>query len=200
MNEKLQAKFVGISEQERAVLRVELAKDVLERLDRLNVRTGAYIKLDEFDLDKSCNIKDNLSYIEKYCDVCALGGLFISFVDKFNELKFEDVDSIDGTWSLYLTGIEKQLQLVFDLQQLIMIEWAFERRNNGIYFSYYDEPEERIDEAENLEEGEESEFTDDGGLHLKYYQCINFSSSHSPHVRLREIMENVVRNNGTFIP
>jgi len=121
------------------------------------------------------------------CNVCALGGLFMSCTnlnnhttyDQFND-QSEDIGSLIG----YEEGLSNELDVFFSKNQLTLIEIYFEDGNG--YFSIDNE-------------------TVDTGSH--FYKSIDFDHVNSfndkyqyDDDRLKAIMKNIVENNGTFVP
>jgi hypothetical protein len=121
------------------------------------------------------------------CNVCALGGLFMSCTnlnnhttyDQFND-ESEDIGSLIG----YEEGLSNELDVFFSKNQLTLIEIYFEDGEG--YFSI------------------DNETVDTGS---RFYKSIDFDHVNSfndkyqdDDDRLKAIMKNIVENNGTFVP
>jgi hypothetical protein len=152
---------------------VAIAKDVLERLDYLNVYKGHYLALNQdVLLPEEGNAQDLLPQLEQNCQVCALGACFLSHIRLYDEVDIGEVNWYGGSLSHRRTIISK-LKKYFGESQLDMIETAFE--------GYV--PREKEINFETLM-----------GIHRFWRKFDNYTE------RLRAIMENIVSNNGEFNP
>lgn len=157
--------------------RVELAKDVIKQLQtrRFIAKAGIYFEsdaLDEMGTETNPELQTFFNEMSQ-CEVCAKGAMFVCLVDKKNSLKLLDVSSGSEYNEFSGTLITKYLRDLFELGQLELIESAFERDDMGSGYA----DEEDIQNA--IFFGEK--FFDDGS-------------------RLWGIMENIVQNNGKFVP
>jgi len=156
--------------------RVQIAQDVLKRLQFLNVQRGQYIDIQKplykeitEDLQKhlTCGAK-----LEKKCDVCAKGAMFLSYVRFYDKYTLEDVAWYyeDGeNYAANGADITFAMTDIFDREQLDLIEQYFESSksvcwNNPCHQHFYAD---------------------------KYPDAKD---------RLRAIMKNIVRNKGIFKP
>jgi hypothetical protein len=178
---------VRFQEANAAGKRVIIAKDVLRQLNlgKIIAKTGTYLKSD--------TISDIIMEIEYYgnsqkgdqqlcdifsgidsCKACALGSVFVATVKIADKLKFNEIEFDSWGDTIHSDSMHEYLEDFFSLRQLYMIENAFERKDiNTIY---------QVDEALSK-------------------ACIAFNKGvKSSRERLERIMENVIRNNGTFIP
>jgi hypothetical protein len=158
---------------------VLLAKDVLARIKNKQIipeRTYFYasdlpfINADLKDVYESHFEKNNA------CNACALGALFIA------EIIQKDNFPRKG---LNLTNFTKRIVDVIGEEQAILIETAFEVGGDEIWCN-----EERLQEKRN---------------HLilngKWDQAIKFGRSYTyKRERMRAIMNNIIKNEGEFIP
>jgi hypothetical protein len=105
--------------------------------------------------------------------VCALGGLFMSCTNFNNNTLLEDLDDVsEGLGNLIEEEqLSNKLNKIFSTNQLKLIESYFEA--NGGFFRDYDE-DDRIE--------------------------VFYNKNSSDKKRLQLIMENIVENNGTFVP
>lgn len=154
---------------------VDLAKDVLRLLDAKSIKaqSGYYCTLpDSWTYKSGTSVQEHLrSNPKDPCGVCALGSLFMSFVDRHNQVSMPD------NWvglNYDATMIEK-LSPYFSMKQLVMIETAFE----GTLIS-----------ARGVAvEGD------------WIYQCKKFLDAYyDKDRRLRAIMQNIIDNGGEFKP
>jgi hypothetical protein len=165
--------------------RIAIAEDVLLQLDKGKyiARKGLYI-LDVIDetgkiFEPDQDIKKNFDGIRN-CEVCAIGATILSCTHFANELTFGDVGS---SIRLINNAKTRKLLSIFDDNQLLLIESAFEghdydadRFGRAAFDQHLDRDErERCDAF--------------------FYRYIDDSRE-----RLEAIMENIIENNGTFIP
>ncbi len=169
-------------------LRIQIAKDVLRSLPVLNVRTGTFVSDKDSTTSKElqtiAEIKDSKIQAQKlkqHCEVCALGACLLSAVKFTNKFKFDiKFDYFDDMYELDLDPepIMKKLLPIFGKEQLALIEYAFEQGKGWIVGEWnVDRYQKKLDKAE--------EFG---------------NSFRKDSERLRAIMKNIIKNDGTFIP
>lgn len=179
----------------KAEKRVEIAKDVLKQIKakKYKPECGVWFQdsngvgLNEFiDWSKSKVLdakKDIVDKLEGTCSVCALGSLFVSAIDKYNHTKLdtslfcadnEVFTSIDGN---------NPLNKWFTTRQLLLIENTFEY-GLGAW-----SPDAVLNKNELDYWYETVEFAI-GKYNYKYPSSTN---------RLKAIMNNIIRNKGTFV-
>lgn len=172
-----------LDEQPDWVQRVIIAKDVIAQIEaeRYFAKGGSYIRISEED-DYRGSVKENFQNI-KHCKVCALGGCFLSIVRFKNNVDFDELTDIGAMQFAHNNKFKQILTSIFSIQQLILIENAFE---NGWFgespiFGSYDEKYSvsRQDKHEAWEFGQQ------------------FSNQND---RLIAIMQNIIDNKGTFKP
>ena len=177
---------------------VKIARDVLAqlRLKRLIATNRDYCTVNNLD-EVAINDPDNLAYVGDMsfqkvfqenkgitCNVCALGGLFVSLVHLENQ---ENVGAVDAT---QFNVIVDRLGNIFHPRDLYLAEYIFERGECGGL-------DDRIDE-------EGCVFTDDG-LKLLFSedelkQAAAYGRKYKDNnARMRIIMLNIIRNNGRLV-
>lgn len=200
-------KFEQASPEQKRVL---LAKDVLAAIAARRFNPSAGVFFTTFGDDPNRRRADHNSTLQSNawsgmpeafeapavmplygsaCQVCAKGALFVSRLDRLNGLKLGELRNGDPS-----THIRE-----FTRYQLDLIESAFEMKvcNWGCVEEYtWDAPPENPNAAYSPEL---SSVTNEEFEHL-FVQAANFCKDFSPKDRLRFIMANIVRNNGTFDP
>ncbi len=167
----------------KAQLRIEIARDVLKHIKAKNitVKSGNYF---------IPVVKNNARYEDKQlqevlpklkeCRVCALGGMFYAFVDKYNNF---EISSLGVEYSSqYRDSKIRELLDMFSKDQLYLIECAFEETDisdNCRYRSQYKASEYHI---------------------AKAFRKANGIEGHEHDKALILIMKNIIRNKGTFKP
>lgn len=181
--------------------RVLLAKDVIAALDakRMNARGGItthpYIFYDGIGSD-DLEVDARKALKGKKCRVCAKGALLVAAVDRFNEVRLEDLYDLDQPGINIDKGTPSRQWLGqwFGDDQLALMEAAFEAEL-GV-----SDDTERLREAYE-ESGEYDYDMDDEVADTPLHDAVEFGEAIDyPDERLRAIMENVVKNNGEFIP
>jgi hypothetical protein len=171
-----------------AVKRMMIAQDVLDRIEikQLRPKTQHLISQIEYVGDES--ILDSLKRERYYCNVCAKGALFMSYVGRVNQFYWSMCDL--GTWH---GGAEMiKLREIFSEYQLSLIETAFEGR---VYV--YQDREGLPLFPENSEEEKE---VNAAILLYGYDNSASVPDSELANTRLVEICNNIIRNEGTYIP
>ncbi len=174
-------KPIDLKSMTKADARVAIAKDVLAALDakKITASAGTYGVLDLKNpvRDFSVGVREILPDL-KHCNVCALGAAAIALVGRENHLA---VNTYPGVTEIRLDDYHYRslLREYFSGEQLAMIESAFESANYA--------------HKENLS------YQNEGILNSVYY------SKHIPNgnvssVRMRAIFQNIIDNNGTFVP
>lgn len=173
------AEFNELSQEEK---RIAVAKDVIAMVcaNKLLPESGSivFIYADHYNSPtfRSTSFKDFIKADNTQCAVCARGSLLASYVGYVNELTIEKATHN----SLRVTSehaSDAKLKEIFSVEQLALIETAFEGDSmaysgNGVI------TEEDEDEAHE-------------NYYLYYYD---------EEERLLAIMENIIENNGTFVP
>jgi hypothetical protein len=124
------------TEREQLEMRMKTAADVIARirLQKIVPTAGHYIGFkdnSEFRThalvgDEDQQVKELLA--TKKCDVCALGAMFVSAVDRRNSLKMEELENYMGNRAECISDydITSYLEQWFDFYQLALIECSFE--------------------------------------------------------------------------
>lgn len=180
--------------------RVMIAKDVLAQIKakRYVARSGTWaqptFRENFFNTEQTGNESIQQLFASKEiesCDVCAIGGLFMSCTNLNNHTTYkqfndesDEIGELIAYGDAYETGISNGLDLFFSKNQLILIEIYFE--NGEGYFSI------------------DNETVNTGS---RFYKSIDFDHVKSFNDkyqdnddRLKAIMKNVVENDGTFVP
>ena len=190
--------FNELSKDKKAVL---VAQDVLAQIaaNKYVPNTGAYVSFKK-EIPFTGDIKSNFDKLPK-CNVCALGSMLLSCTNLGNVLTTDIIinDRI-GLWELQDDGVKELFSSIFSDKQLLMIETSFEgysnwecwtvsdiKKHSKIGFSYF-EASDRYADDERLSF---EETLDCQALFLKY---------DSDQKRLEAICNNIIKNNGVFIP
>lgn len=171
--------------------RVAIAKDVLKWMDtqKMDVQQSGYLLSKTGSLFSGLDVLDNADLKEKLqgkeCQVCALGAVFLTTVDRFNQVGCADLldegDWRGGALSLKRRHLTNYLEKYFAPLQLCLIESAFECGSFRTGFNSNHSALKKIAKAEQY----------GVKLHRKGL---------GPDKRLRKIMNNIIKNNGTFKP
>lgn len=180
----------------RAQKAVAIAKDVCKRLkiQKLNVkRANGYVHRKSgfrFTFEKS--LQEQIDAVESQCQVCALGGMFLSYVRLFN--------NVDITYDMRnFSPIADKLGKVFSHKTLALIEGVFERRIvNGQcisnrFLKYIDS------DIEEEYEGRVRSYHDNIVEDAKNKTNCVLSKKEKSEAVLLAICKNIIRNNGKFI-
>ena len=193
--EKLNAKTIegnkAFAKMGKMQKRVAIAKDVIASINskKFKATPGTYCQLKlnekhEFEKEGKVELQTLMEtgVVEK-CDVCAIGGIFASKVAIGNKFKV-DIQAEDY-WSDSQFVIEtdtdddelliENLKGIYNEEELRLIEYAFEGEDIG--FRHNDESDEFHKKA------------------LSYYKVYKKADE-----RLIAIMQNIIRNEGKFIP
>ncbi len=177
---KLNAEFKKATKAQK---RVMIAQDVLAQLKtkRYVAESGCWVQANYNSTATWADIKYTDSVQELFaektiesCNVCALGGLFMSCTNFNNNTLIEDLDDATAQLGDLIDEEEKlsnKLNSIFSVKQLKLIEVYFEG-NDGYFY-------------------ENREYDTVKAFYTKYP---------SDKKRLQLIMENIVENEGTFVP
>jgi hypothetical protein len=183
--------FNKLSEEDK---RVAIAKDVIKqvKVGKYSAYTGTYVHINN-ELERNSSLQEHFDEIT--CDVCALGGLFMSNV------KFNNQCTIDTLKPRKFLDLLKY----FSAEQLFLIEIAFECWDENKILN--------IDSENNLVDNSLwdgifvgfstlDEITNDlDTIRDKIENAYNFGIKYTlSDVRLIAIMQNIVKNKGEFIP
>jgi len=158
-------------------LRVEIAKDVLKHIKANSFIPEAmtYFEVKSKHKYVGRQLKDILPKI-KECRVCAIGGMFYSYVMRHNnyEIDVDGVRCVDPDEN-------RKLMSMFTTKQLELIEGAFEMSG---FVSKGDYSRKTIDRARNYRE------------RLNLCKGVKGNDEKA----LIHIMKNIIKNKGTFKP
>lgn len=172
---------------EKAELRVAVAKDVLASMRKYCAAPGTYIDPTHDALIAASKVADKggkevAQLLKKKCDVCAIGATFLSLVAIDNKYKFQVGNNLVGESFVYTPlgyQAKDRLRKVFSEEQLCLIESAFETVHFNDFYN----------------------LVQDKDLDDKVDRAVAFGEKYDdPDKRLRAIMRNIVKNEGTFIP
>jgi hypothetical protein len=166
----------------KAQKRVMIAQDVLAQLKakRYVAESGCWVQANYNSAVPLADIKytDSVQelFVEKKiesCNVCALGGLFMSCTNFNNNTLLEDLDFASSELGDLIEEVKlsNKLNKIFSVKQLKLIEVYFEG-NDGYFY-------------------ENREYDTVKAFYIKYP---------SDKKRLQLIMENIVKNDGIFVP
>ncbi|RJQ24579.1 hypothetical protein C4577_07355 [Candidatus Parcubacteria bacterium] len=136
--------FKGMTKKEKAVA---VAKDVLKHLRSLKF-TGcaSYCEGDGLNISKDENVQPHISKLVKNCEVCALGGMFLSYIRLFDNVKYEKIIEPkyyeENEYQIHVDRdyIIDKFKGIFDRDVLDCIEDAYE----GGWDEFYPDPRDRI--------------------------------------------------------
>lgn len=115
----------------RREMRIEIAKDAVAQIrsGKMKVSTGNYFSLDTYSVNLQSQVCEVLK--TKPCEVCALGSMFASSVNKYNDLVVNDLSfhNVNERINISRETTVNRLSKYFDTHQLNLIEYFFERRN-----------------------------------------------------------------------
>jgi len=162
----------------KAQLRIEIAKDVLKHIkaNKIIAETGTYFEPKIKAEYKGKQLQEVLPKI-KECTVCALGGLFYSYVGKHNNFQIDQEGLSETEFNDYEM---RDLMSMFSKHQLYLIECAFEGKDirNRCHYNSNIAPSTR--------------------RNAQYYKDTN--EINDDEEALIHIMKNIIRNKGTFKP
>lgn len=155
----------------RAQKRVAVAKDVLLQLSESRVKASSGVWFSVYDgLTVGKQLQEELTKVD--CIVCALGGLFVGCVNLFND--FTVSRHLKKFGSLDRDDLLVKVGKLFSKKQIDLIEVAFERHAYGWNHNLSKKETERA---------------------LSFnYNNVNADD------RMRAIMNNIIKNNGQFVP
>lgn len=164
----------------KAEKRILIAKDVISNLRKNRIVSTSGTYLSSLNISRAINGDESLQkHLDgvSFCRCCAMGACLISAVKYKNTLTVEEVDSIAGSrhnnWSL--------LKGIFTPKQLLLIEDAFEGNSLA---------GDRVGE----------DFFHGSISYKKSKKCNEFYKKYpEDNKRLKEIMKNIIANEGTFV-
>lgn len=178
--EKTNAAFEAASPAEK---RVMIAKDVLKRLRSRNLvaESGDIISLNTIEFENGLDSFKDIINLQKGCQVCAKGALLCAYVGRVNKFSVSDTQK----WNTASKGencVHKKLKKLFSMKQLDFIEAAFERSSFLGKIS--------------RKEIEQAFLFYDKYVTINKYGLEEVNNN----LLLKAICNNIIKNNGTFIP
>ena len=190
--------FNKLSKAKKAVL---VAQDVLAQIatNKYVPNTGAYVRF-EYEIDFEGDIKSNFDKLPQ-CSVCALGSMLLSCTNLGNILTTDIIiNGRIGHYELQDDDVKELFSSIFSDKQLLMIETSFEgysawecwtvsdiKKHSKAFFSYFECA---------------GRYADDERLSFEETLACQklFLSFDSDQYRLEAICNNIIKNNGIFIP
>ncbi len=155
---------------------ITIAKDVLMRIEIKQVTpfSGSFCKLVEDGDTDSIQLSEKLKSSETYCYACAKGSLFLSYIGIVNDYKVTNTGNIAWHGERMKSKEMVLLSNIFSPHQLSLIETVFE---DTVY------PCNEVLSGEDI------------------LRCKKFAQTYPNNTkRLIAICENIIDNNGIFIP
>lgn len=182
---ELKVKFNRLTNSKK---RVAIAKDVIDQLDakKYFAITGRYFSIENENYDVLTYDSPLQPLIKKVkeCQVCAMGAIFASKVNLYNECTLNDIGMYRSNKSLDVVNINhlkliKNVEEIFSERQLRMIEIAFEGRD-------FDR-NHTVSNKDILKS-------------LSFYKEQVIKHNFNPYLIMRAIMSNIITNKGEFRP
>ena len=202
-----------------------VAQDVLDHIKLVNVTPGTYCDgriPPSIPADIDCgtiSAKKHIDGLSAQCRVCAMGACFLSYIRLYNKIQLDAfVDSSTTApgenFDVDFHYIDDVLLNVFSAPQLCLIETAFERClvNDGPVYngSTDDDFDYSIDERCLVNDGPVYNGSTDDDFDYSIDECCLYSETNAAiafgskyknkHKRLKAIMNNIIKNDGEFIP
>lgn len=179
--------------------RVAIAKDVIAQLNAKKIipESGTYFAIEDNPDDYDVSLQKHLPKTQ--CSVCALGSLFYSHVKFNNKVTYGDYLK---AWTSDL--IVEELNNYFDFEQLGMIEYAFEGFDGSLsddkpkYYDLNGISSCPVNDSEFAYVPKE--FLNNLKYSYQYFLHLVNQNERGEDFRLYQIMNNIIRNNGTFVP
>lgn len=173
------AKFKKMTNAEK---RVVIAKDCIKRIRFEQIIPDKGVLIDRGTCSLEGSISETVNYNEDfYCDGCAKGGLFISYIGRVNDFNFQEIGNYGHEHDS--NPMQKLLE-IFSEDQLSLIEAAFE---DGQVINYYANGN-KIDVGIGF---------DTHTLMMERAEDFSHGFEYAEY-RLIAICENIIENKGTF--
>lgn len=201
------AKFAKLSPAKKRVL---IAEDVLAQMSMGYIKpvheTFATFKKHLPKNKPELQLQEFLNK-QKSCEVCGIGSLFVCAVRRFDNLvvskvlktskadllagkAMEDDSEKDDSDYVTITTVLQYLKAFFSEDQIMYIEIAFESGNGY----YHDKPSYGTKEYEKFHLAEN--YFNDSDEFIR--SCEDSSDGLSAEIRMKLIMQNIIKNRGTF--
>lgn len=171
-----------------AAKRVRIAKDVIEQLEsgRIAALKGQYFS--PHDPEKWWQLQGETQLHvaiadQLQCSVCALGAAFVCAVNRANDIKVSQVSGMLSSITMTKRRIQDYLGSWFSLEQLGLIEVAFER---GASFAHPGTDDELVRRAY--------------GFNGDIWADSAVSFEERTRMAMVRIMRNIISNRGEFVP
>lgn len=194
--------FESLSPEEK---RVALAQDVIQQLkaEKIIANNRVYLSIEDFGEQFIGNETSAQKILpEITCSVCALGGLFHSYIKYKNNVNIDLIE--EGCPVKLINKFSETLNKYFDDFQLILIETAFESFE---YREYFEDEEFAGYDLEGYDgKYKDIIFNNDQKNQIfkseEYAENLNLTGEENDYteILLFNIMRNIIRNNGTFVP
>lgn len=184
--DKIEAENKVFNKSTKAQKRITIAQDCITRIKLNNLRlygSNGFLDNDFEEILKTSKENDLKAIVNSSvtCVGCAKGGLFLSYVGRANKFKVSDLDSAQNDID---DNEHVKLLEIFTVRQLALIETAFEGTQH--IFHYKNKNGKVIEVNFTIKEEEKAE---------EYY--IEYRNSDE---RMIAICENIIFNNGKFVP
>ena len=131
---KTLTKKKSIESMTKEEARIAICKDVLRHLRSLRVKSGNGYLVDRAWADGGCELppatddaQKHVGKITKRCEVCALGGMMLSFIRLFDDVPMKKlIDFYGNEIGCERDYLISKLKRYFTPDQLYQIEYAFE--------------------------------------------------------------------------
>ena len=156
---------------------VAIAKDVLNRieLNKLNIESGKYI-FQKAGFPIKGSLQEQIDMAEANCEVCLLGGIFMSYTRLYNKVLVEELCND----ILVVNRLTKKLRQYFSIKELQLMEFFFE----GTCF---------IGDSGNFS-GSHNMGSKNYEIYSEEYDNLSFRD------RMVRVCMNIIDNGGEFIP
>jgi hypothetical protein len=187
---------------------LEIAKDVLESLDSFysigndQYGTSSYCRVITQDANfrtvlELQDSREQAKELKKFCKVCALGACFLSSISLTNEFQFGEYP----LWAGY-DPIELSLKLssAFSFKQMAMIESAFEYVPCVRFYLFDKVWAEKYHTKTPEEAYTDPHYTSEDLSRSSRFSLSDDNVYPDSRTRLKMIMENIIANDGEFVP
>lgn len=196
--EKWNNYFIGLSPEQQ---RIAIAQDVIAQMKagKIIPESGTYFEIPDYYTPNDGNTSLQKLLPQITCNVCALGAMFHSHIKYNNKVTYEEYDGA------YISDLlSNKLNEYFDPKQLAMIEYAFEGFGHDLdpdfNICYWDLRGVAKNIGNSTSDTVEEEFLTDLLNSHEYFDYLIDGTNSNEDYRMYQIMHNIIRNNGTFVP
>jgi hypothetical protein len=202
---------------------VAVAKDVLAQLKLKKIKfkiDSGYLRgeIPLAELDKEKGLQEQIDVVQKNCEVCALGGCFLSYVRLYNHVEFDTVVGEKDEFNMetreyapvgYRADLDDDVLLekladLFTPVQMGLIELAFEcpserDRDSWLNYQFTSKLKDSVGlgDYDNVPPAKERTAKKWDVIHNTLAFGRRFKKADD---RITAIMKNIVRNKGKFVP